>query len=212
LRRSSSKPNIATFAPVPRTTSTYSWRSAASGSTDAARRAGTTAAASETSTRTSAALISASRSAARASTWKRISLSMSRSIRERMSQARTNDLSAARGFIARSSEVAGGGAQEELDRAREALPVVRLFAQPLSAGGGERVVLRLALVVGLAPLEGDQALVLEAVQRGVERPLRNLQRVFRDLLQAQQHAVTVPRAERDGLEGEKGARALAELR
>jgi hypothetical protein len=51
------------------------------------------------------------------------------------------------------------------------------------------------------------AATLEAVERGVERALLDQQRAARDLLDAQQHAVAVQGAERDGLEDEHVERA-----
>ena len=77
--------------------------------------------------------------------------------------------------------------------------------------GVRPVVLRLALVLGLAPLAGDEALVLEAVQRRIEGPLLDFQAVFGNLLDAQQDAVAVQRAERDGFQNQHVERALHQI-
>jgi hypothetical protein len=50
--------------------------------------------------------------------------------------------------------------------------------------------------------------MLEAVERGIQRALLNLQLVARHLLDAQQHPVAVRRIERDRLEDQKVERAL----
>ena len=44
--------------------------------------------------------------------------------------------------------------------------------------------------------------MFEPVERGIERALLNFEAVFRDLLDAQENAVTVQRPERDGFEDE----------
>jgi hypothetical protein len=53
------------------------------------------------------------------------------------------------------------------------------------------------LVLRFTPLRGDESLMLEAIQRGIERALLNLQTVLRDLLNAEQDAVAVQRSQRD---------------
>jgi hypothetical protein len=53
--------------------------------------------------------------------------------------------------------------------------------------------------------------MLEPVERGIQRALLNLQRVARDLLDAQQDPVAVRRAERDRLEDEQVERTLQQL-
>ena len=53
--------------------------------------------------------------------------------------------------------------------------------------------------------------MLEAVQRGIEGSLLDLQLVARDLLDAQQDAVAVLRTERNRFEDEQVERALEEL-
>src|ERR1017187_4233848 len=85
--------------------------------------------------------------------------------------------------------------QHVTDGYRQALPFLPLGLQLLAPRGGQAVVLGLALVFAFAPLGGDPAAVLQPVQPRIERPLRDLQRVLRDLLDAQQDAVAVQRPE-----------------
>src|SRR5262245_13056243 len=93
--------------------------------------------------------------------------------------------------------------QRQLHRDHEPIPALRLLLQPATAGCGEAVVLGSAVVVRSAPFGLEQTLVLEPIQRGVERALLDRQRLVRDLLNAQQHAVAVQLAERNRLEDEK---------
>ena len=77
--------------------------------------------------------------------------------------------------------------------------------------GGQRVELGLALVLALAPFGGDQALVLEAIERRVERALRHAQRFARNLLDAQQHAVAVERLQRHRFQNQHVERSGQQL-
>ena len=72
-----------------------------------------------------------------------------------------------------------------------------------TSDGGEAVVLRFAIVLGGAPVAVDQSLMLEAIQRGIERALLNEQCAAGDLLDAKEHAVAVQLAERDRLQNEE---------
>ena len=91
------------------------------------------------------------------------------------------------------------------------VPAAVSSREPAPAGRGERVELRLALVVALAPFGGDQALVLEPVERRIERALRDLQGVAGDLLDAEQDAVAVQRLERHRLENQHVERARQQV-
>src|SRR4029077_6237701 len=103
------------------------------------------------------------------------------------------------------------GVQRRRDRGRQAVPVGGLLAQPPASGGGEGVELRLAIVLALPPLGGDQLLVLQPVERRIERALRNLQRLARDLADAQQHAVPMQRRQGYGLEDQHIERARKQV-
>jgi hypothetical protein len=67
------------------------------------------------------------------------------------------------------------------------------------------VELRFAIVLGLAPFGGDEALVLEAIESRVEGALLDLELVLRDLLDAQEDAVPVEWAERDCFENRRSS-------
>jgi hypothetical protein len=79
------------------------------------------------------------------------------------------------------------------------------------AGDGEAIILGLALVVRFAPFAGDQALMLQAVERGIERALLDLEAVAGDLLDAQEDAVPVKLRERQSFEDEEIEGALQEV-
>ena len=49
------------------------------------------------------------------------------------------------------------------------MPFPRFLGESLSSSRGERVKLRAAIVLGLAPLRLDESLLLELQQRGIER-------------------------------------------
>jgi hypothetical protein len=70
------------------------------------------------------------------------------------------------------------------NRGGHALPRARLGGQLPAPGSGELVILRPPAKLGHRPLGGDPALMLEAMEGGVERPLVDLQDVSGDLLDA----------------------------
>src|SRR5262249_50859461 len=84
-------------------------------------------------------------------------------------------------------------------RGDQTLPALGLLAQPLASSRGEPVVLGPTVVLGGSPLARDQALALQAIERGIERPLFDLERAARDLPDTKKHAVAVLRPEGDGL-------------
>jgi hypothetical protein len=65
------------------------------------------------------------------------------------------------------------------------VPARRIVAEPPPARRRQTIELRPAVVVRLAPLTRDQTLVLEPVERRIQRTLLNLQRAARDLLDPQ---------------------------
>src|SRR5262249_49499239 len=67
--------------------------------------------------------------------------------------------------------VSSGWAHDQRDRGREALPLRALFVHGLPAGAGERIELRAPVVLAVAPLGLDPPLLLELVERGIERAL-----------------------------------------
>src|SRR4029079_8709049 len=63
----------------------------------------------------------------------------------------------------------------------------------------------------LAPLRGDEPLRLEAVERGGQRALRDVDRFAGDLVDAEQDAVAMERLQRDGLQDQQVERARQQL-
>src|ERR1051326_2807213 len=102
-------------------------------------------------------------------------------------------------------------AHHEVDRARQPVPVRELGVEAPAARRGQRVELRLAPAVGRAPLGFDPPLLLERVERRVERSLLHLQLVFRDLLDALRDRPAMLRLERDDFQNEEVERALDEV-
>src|SRR5688500_8029515 len=150
------------------------------------------------------------RSSVKASTWKRSSSDISCSNRARRKRPLRTERKTASVHISRL-RVVYRRAQCRPDRGGETVPARRLFLQPLPPRRRERVELRLAVVIALAPLRVDEPLMLEAVQRWVERALGNVERLVRNLLDAEQHAVTVQRSERHGLENQHVERARQQI-
>lgn len=98
--------------------------------------------------------------------------------------------------IAKSAlRLPGARLDRQRHRGGQAVPAADRFAKPLPSGGREPVVLAAAIVVGDAPREGQQAPMLQAMQRGIERPLLDGQRAGRDLFDAQQNPVAVLRVQ-----------------
>src|SRR4051794_31130052 len=93
--------------------------------------------------------------------------------------------------------------EDASDGGRDALPACGLFSELLSARLGEAIELRTPVVFGITPGGFDPALLLETVERGVKRSLRNLQHVARDLLQPLRDAPAVHVAGREGSEDEQ---------
>src|SRR5262245_43422005 len=124
------------------------------------------------------------------SRWKRSSASSSRSIRFLRNSA----------FRARASAVilppiVSRGLEDPGDRVRQPLPVLGFVGQLPAAGPGQPVELRRAVVVRAAPLRVDPALLLQTVQRRVQRTLVHGQDARRDLLDALRDPPPVHRLE-----------------
>src|SRR6185437_14921478 len=106
-----------------------------------------------------------------------------------------------------TSDFLGSSIQSRGDRSRQAVPARCFLTQPATASGGERVVLCPAIILALAPFSGDQILVFQPVQRGIQGPLRDIERLSRNLLNAKQHAISVQRLQGDGFEDQHVERA-----
>jgi hypothetical protein len=94
-------------------------------------------------------------------------------------------------------------ANDESDRGGESVPVFQLARELFAAGGSERVELCLASRVGHARLRLEPALLLEAMERWIQRALRDLQDIAAHLLDALRDCPPVLRLERDGLQNEQ---------
>src|SRR5688572_15643705 len=101
--------------------------------------------------------------------------------------------------------------EDELNGFGKATPGGGLACELAAPGGGELVELGAAPELGDAPLGLHEAIVLEPVERGVERSLIHAERVARDLLDAVRHGPSVHRLARERAEDEEIERALEEL-
>ena len=78
-------------------------------------------------------------------------------------------------------------------------------------GLGKTIEARAPVVLGRAPLGGDPALPLEALQRGIERALLDLQDVVGELADPLRDRPAVQRLERDRLQDQQIDGALNEI-
>src|SRR5215472_14942093 len=74
--------------------------------------------------------------------------------------------------------------QDQRYSGREPVPIGEFLVQLSAALFRERVKFRAAIVVRRTPLGLDQSLALEAIERGIQRTLLNLQHLLRHLLNA----------------------------
>ena len=88
------------------------------------------------------------------------------------------------------------------------LPVRQFFFELLAAGFREGVKLGAAIIFGGAPFRADPFLAFQAIERGIERALLDLQDVARDLLDALGDAPAVHRFERESFQDQQIERAL----
>src|SRR5438067_4953166 len=103
------------------------------------------------------------------------------------------------------------GVQDLVDRQDQAVELAALGGEPFSAGGGQRVVARAAIVFGGGPVGLRPSPEEEALQRRVERALAHLQHVVREELQPLRDAVAVLRAARERLQDQQVERARQQL-
>src|SRR4051794_32181486 len=97
------------------------------------------------------------------------------------------------------------------DRAGEAQPGVHLRRELAAARAREAVHLRAAVVAGRLPLGAQPALLLELVERRIQRAVAHGERVARYLPQAEADRVAVQRLERDDLHDQQVQRALDQI-
>src|SRR5690348_6171864 len=98
------------------------------------------------------------------------------------------------------SHLLGCGVQCRGNRGGQAVPARRLLAKAAASRGGQGVILGAAVILALSPFGGDEVLVLQPVERRIQGPLRNFERIARNLLDAQQHAVSMQRFQGDRFE------------
>src|SRR6185369_14823859 len=110
------------------------------------------------------------------SRWKRSSSSRARSARRRERSARRRRR--------KSVQVISGQFHDAADGGGEAGPLLGFVVQLLPAGRGEVIKAGTPAEFGDTPFSLDPALMLEAMQGGVERALVDPQDVLRDLLDA----------------------------
>src|SRR6266446_788596 len=103
------------------------------------------------------------------------------------------------------------GAQNLGDGGGELAPGAFFAFELFAACGGEVVILGAAIVFGGAPAGFDPAATFEAMQRGIEGALLNLQNVLGGLLDALGDGPAVLRLESKGFEDEEIEGALGEI-
>src|SRR4051812_28986230 len=75
-------------------------------------------------------------------------------------------------------------AQNGFESRGESAPVLELLPEGAPAGGGNAVIARAAVVVGGAPVAVDEAGLLEALERRIERALVHFENTPGDLIDA----------------------------
>src|SRR5207249_127712 len=92
-----------------------------------------------------------------------------------------------------------------------AIPLLSLGVELTAASRGQPIELGFTIVIGFAPLTGNQTLVFQPVERWIQRSLLDLQLLTGDLLCAKQNPVAMQRAERDGFEDQHVQSALQQI-
>src|SRR5437868_8756125 len=93
--------------------------------------------------------------------------------------------------------------QDQSDCLRCSLPFGEFGLETLSTRSGQRVVLGPAIVLRSCPLRSNEAAELQTVQCRVKRPLPNLKRLLRELLNALRDAPSVHRFQGQRLEDQQ---------
>src|SRR5580765_1587409 len=96
-----------------------------------------------------------------------------------------------------------GISQHQPNRRRESLPLRRLRLERRAAGLRQLVELRVSPRIRLTPLRRDEPLLLEAMQRRIQRTLRDLQDILRHLLDALRDRPAMLRLGGQGLENQE---------
>src|SRR5258708_15952907 len=101
--------------------------------------------------------------------------------------------------------------EDSVHRRRKQPPLGLFGGEVLFALGGQGVELRAAAFVADAPVGLDPTSLLEAIERGIEATLADLENVGRELSDALRDAPAVERAESQGAQDEEVESALEEL-
>src|SRR5690349_8326031 len=88
--------------------------------------------------------------------------------------------------------------KHEIDRGGEAFPVLRLVRERAAPCRGQSVIARSAPILRDVPVARDETLMLEPLQRGIERTLIDVEHAARDFLNALADAPPVHWREREG--------------
>src|ERR1039458_757700 len=136
------------------------------------------------------------------SRWKRSSLSRSSSTRFRRARERNRirTISHLRRSITGTPLLLLGHADHQSHGFRQALPLRQLLLKLRATGLGQIVELGFAPGLGLPPCGADPTLLLQTMQRRIQRALGNLQHVLAHLLDTFGDGPAVLRFERDGAE------------
>src|SRR5690606_31860740 len=97
------------------------------------------------------------------------------------------------------------------DGLRQPIPVRTLAGEPLSASARQRVELGPPVVLRGAPFGRNPAVVLELVQRGIERSVAYLQHLVGDLPQALANCPAMERFEGEDLQQQQVEGALDQI-
>ena len=95
------------------------------------------------------------------------------------------------------------GLQDSSDSRGKTLPVLGLLPELLLSLGREAIVFCPAVVVGHAPLSLNPILLLEAVERRIERSLIDLKHILRNMLDTLRDTPAVHRTESQGLQNQE---------
>src|SRR5262252_6540899 len=104
-----------------------------------------------------------------------------------------------------------GTFDQELHRRRQPLPRAQLAFELPAPFARERVEFGVAAEIRRLPLGFDPALMLEAMERGIERPLSDRERVVREELDSLRDAPPVERLPGNRLEDQQIQRALQQV-
>src|SRR6185437_3287936 len=107
-----------------------------------------------------------------------------------------------------TSHLVEGFPEDEPDGACHSPPSADCGVQLLSALAGEPIELGLAVVVADAPLGGDASAILEAMERGIEGALLNLEGAFRGPFDGLRDGMSMGRSHEQGAQDEQIEGAL----